>query len=305
MRRLVVAGSGALGALLILVGGLVWLPASASGTEGSGPRVLDRGGSRHAGTSCPTGATRSSTSASPVPRRRSRRSSTSATRATGAKPMTDQPGPSADNDGIPGPLIKARVGDRIIVHFKNLDNEFERPHSMHFHGVRYEFGSDGAYIPGFSGPGGNVKPGDSWTYRLEAGRGIGRRLAVSRPLTVDVRFDRRRALRRALDPGPRRGAAGSRVRRLLRGAPRLQDGERPRIRREHAGLPGEGRRGRAVGRARDRRPPSHLPRARPPLADPAWAPRTRARSARPRASPCAGARTSPERGSSTATSRIT
>jgi FtsP/CotA-like multicopper oxidase with cupredoxin domain len=82
--------------------------------------------------------------------------------------MTNQPGPSADNDGIPGPLIKARVGDRIVVHFKNLDNEFERPHSMHFHGVRYEFGSDGAYIPGFSGPGGNVKPGDTWTYRLEA-----------------------------------------------------------------------------------------------------------------------------------------
>jgi FtsP/CotA-like multicopper oxidase with cupredoxin domain len=74
------------------------------------------------------------------------------------------PGP-----GMPGPLIRARVGDRILVHFKNLDNEFERPHSMHFHGVEYPFGADGSYIPGFSGRGANVKPGESFTYRLKAG----------------------------------------------------------------------------------------------------------------------------------------
>ncbi|MBA2360017.1 MAG: multicopper oxidase domain-containing protein [Actinobacteria bacterium] len=84
------------------------------------------------------------------------------------KQLPNQPGVSGDNDGIPGPLIRARVGDRILVHFKNLDNEFERPHSMHFHGVRYPFGSDGAYIPGFSGRGASVKPGDTFTYRLEA-----------------------------------------------------------------------------------------------------------------------------------------
>jgi FtsP/CotA-like multicopper oxidase with cupredoxin domain len=86
-----------------------------------------------------------------------------------AKAVPNQPGSPADNDGIPGPLLRARVGDRIVVHFKNLDNEFERPHSMHFHGVHYPFGSDGAYIPGFSTRGGNVKPGDEYTYRLEAG----------------------------------------------------------------------------------------------------------------------------------------
>jgi len=72
--------------------------------------------------------------------------------------------------GIPGPLLHARVGDTILVHFKNLDNEFDRPHSMHFHGVHYRFGSDGSYIPGFSGPGASVKPGQSFTYRLVAGR---------------------------------------------------------------------------------------------------------------------------------------
>ena len=39
---------------------------------------------------------------------------------------------------------------------------------MHFHGVRYRFGPTAPYIPGFSGPGANVKPGETFTYRLEA-----------------------------------------------------------------------------------------------------------------------------------------
>jgi manganese oxidase len=71
-----------------------------------------------------------------------------------------------DNDGIPGPTIRARVGDTVVVHFRNQDTE--RPHSMHFHGFRYAFPSDGSFIPGSSGPGGNVQPGRSFTYRLVA-----------------------------------------------------------------------------------------------------------------------------------------
>jgi manganese oxidase len=78
--------------------------------------------------------------------------------------------PNAAGDrGIQGPLLHARVGDTILVHFRNLDSVFNRPHSMHFHGVSYRDGSDGAYIPGFSGPGANVKPGQTFTYRLVAG----------------------------------------------------------------------------------------------------------------------------------------
>jgi manganese oxidase len=84
--------------------------------------------------------------------------------------LPNRPGVSGDNDGIPGPTIHARVGDEIIVHFRNLDTVTGLPHSMHFHGVHYRVGSDGAFIPGFSGPGANVKPGDSFTYRLVAGR---------------------------------------------------------------------------------------------------------------------------------------
>ena len=81
-----------------------------------------------------------------------------------------KPIPNATGDrGIQGPLIHARVGDAILVHFRNLDTTFNRPHSMHFHGVHYRFGSDGSYIPGFSGPGANVKPGQTFTYRLVAG----------------------------------------------------------------------------------------------------------------------------------------
>jgi hypothetical protein len=33
------------------------------------------------------------------------------------------------NRGIQGPLIHARVGDTILVHFRNLDTAFNRPHS--------------------------------------------------------------------------------------------------------------------------------------------------------------------------------
>jgi FtsP/CotA-like multicopper oxidase with cupredoxin domain len=70
---------------------------------------------------------------------------------------------------VPGPLIRARVGDRLRVHFKNLDFRFRNSHSMHFHGVHYAFPSDGSYIPGISGRGADVRPGQAFTYRLRAG----------------------------------------------------------------------------------------------------------------------------------------
>ena len=119
-----------------------------------------------------------------------------------AKPIAN----GAGNEGIQGPLLRARVGDTLLVHFRNLDTLTNQPHSMHFHGVRYRFGSDGAYIPGFSGPGANVKPGETFTYRLVAERELRRRLAVPRPLAVDDRVDRGRDVRRALDPRAGRAA---------------------------------------------------------------------------------------------------
>ncbi len=78
---------------------------------------------------------------------------------------------SGDNDGIPGPTIRARVGDTVLVHFRNMDTAFNRPHSMHFHGFHYSFSSDGSFIPGETGIGAAVPPGESVTYRLRAVRG--------------------------------------------------------------------------------------------------------------------------------------
>ncbi|MBJ7456201.1 MAG: multicopper oxidase domain-containing protein [Thermoleophilia bacterium] len=85
-----------------------------------------------------------------------------------AKPLANTSA-SGDNDGIPGPLIEARVGDKVLVHFKNDDQVYKLPHSMHFHAFFYGLGSDGAFIPGISGRGGNVPVGKSFTYRLTAG----------------------------------------------------------------------------------------------------------------------------------------
>jgi FtsP/CotA-like multicopper oxidase with cupredoxin domain len=83
--------------------------------------------------------------------------------------LPSQPSGSSNQDLIPGPLLRARAGDRLRVHFKNLDTLYRRPHSMHFHGVHYKPSSDGAFVPGVSGRDGDVKPGQSWTYKLTAG----------------------------------------------------------------------------------------------------------------------------------------
>jgi manganese oxidase len=84
------------------------------------------------------------------------------------RPLPNTP-TSGNQNLIPGPLLRARVGDRIQVHFRNLDFARRDPHSMHFHGVEYPPSSDGAFVPGVSGRDGNVRPGQSWTYRLTAG----------------------------------------------------------------------------------------------------------------------------------------
>jgi FtsP/CotA-like multicopper oxidase with cupredoxin domain len=84
-------------------------------------------------------------------------------------PEANAPESSADGLLIPGPLLQARVGDTLRVHFKNMDTLRHDPHSMHFHGVHYTPSSDGAYVPGFSGRDADVLPGHSYTYVLKAG----------------------------------------------------------------------------------------------------------------------------------------
>ena len=61
------------------------------------------------------------------------------------------------NGSLPGPLIRAKVGDRLIVHFVN---ELDEPTTLHWHGVRVPIEMDG--VPGISQP--EVKKGESFTY---------------------------------------------------------------------------------------------------------------------------------------------
>jgi FtsP/CotA-like multicopper oxidase with cupredoxin domain len=48
---------------------------------------------------------------------------------------------------LPGPLIRARVDDRVIVHFTN---NLPQPTTIHWHGVRVPIEMDG--VPGLSQP---------------------------------------------------------------------------------------------------------------------------------------------------------
>src|SRR5829696_1361659 len=77
-------------------------------------------------------------------------------------------GAAAQTTGVIGPQLRGRVGDRFVIHFRNRDTLRREPHSMHFHGVHYAFGSDGSYIPGFSGRGAQVQPGQTYTYTFTA-----------------------------------------------------------------------------------------------------------------------------------------
>src|SRR5688500_7997500 len=61
------------------------------------------------------------------------------------------------NGGLPGPLIRARRGDRVIVHFSN---NLPQPTTVHWHGVQVPIEMDG--VPGVSQP--PVKQGGTFTY---------------------------------------------------------------------------------------------------------------------------------------------
>ena len=61
------------------------------------------------------------------------------------------------NGGLPGPLIRARRGDRVIVHFSN---SLPQPTTVHWHGVQVPIEMDG--VPGVSQPA--VEPGGAFKY---------------------------------------------------------------------------------------------------------------------------------------------
>jgi FtsP/CotA-like multicopper oxidase with cupredoxin domain len=57
---------------------------------------------------------------------------------------------------VPGPLLEAKAGDRVIVHFRN---ELPESTTMHFHGIRLTNANDGTMAS--QQP---VFPGESWDY---------------------------------------------------------------------------------------------------------------------------------------------
>ncbi len=61
------------------------------------------------------------------------------------------------NGAVPGPLIRARVGDRIVVHFTN---HLPEDSTVHWHGIRLTADMDG--VPGHTQA--PVPPGGSFTY---------------------------------------------------------------------------------------------------------------------------------------------
>ncbi|MBV8695738.1 MAG: multicopper oxidase domain-containing protein [Ktedonobacteraceae bacterium] len=68
------------------------------------------------------------------------------------------------NAGIPGPIIRAEVGDTIRIHFRNQDTHYKFAHSMHPHGVFYTVNSDASWLAALPRPSGAVEVGQSYTY---------------------------------------------------------------------------------------------------------------------------------------------
>ncbi|WP_035840540.1 multicopper oxidase domain-containing protein [Kitasatospora azatica] len=83
------------------------------------------------------------------------------------QPLDADLGPSGigANSGIPGPVLRAEVGDELRVHFRNNDEHYKWPHSMHPHGVRYSPEHDGGWLAEDpQAPGTAVPYGADYTY---------------------------------------------------------------------------------------------------------------------------------------------
>lgn len=68
------------------------------------------------------------------------------------------------NGRVPGPTLRAREGERLRVRFANASGH---PHTMHFHGIHTAL-MDGMPGIGERQGGGQVEPGESFTYEFDA-----------------------------------------------------------------------------------------------------------------------------------------
>jgi FtsP/CotA-like multicopper oxidase with cupredoxin domain len=81
-------------------------------------------------------------------------------------PGDDDIGP---NTGIPGPIIRAAVGDTVRVHVRNNDTYYKVPHTIAPHAFKYTLPNDGgwAWMLG-DRPGTNINVGATYTYEWTA-----------------------------------------------------------------------------------------------------------------------------------------
>jgi manganese oxidase len=88
---------------------------------------------------------------------------------SGWKQPLSPDGNIGENSGIPGPVLRASVGDTIRVHFRNNDTHYRFCHSMHPHGVFYTPGNDGSWSAhDAANPGTALKVGETFTYEWKA-----------------------------------------------------------------------------------------------------------------------------------------
>ncbi|WP_329563094.1 multicopper oxidase domain-containing protein [Kitasatospora sp. NBC_01266] len=84
-------------------------------------------------------------------------------------PADTSPQGIGENSGIPGPVLRAQVGDTLVIHFRNNDEHYQWPHSMHPHGVLYDRNNDGGWLADApTVPGTAVPFGGSYTYTWKA-----------------------------------------------------------------------------------------------------------------------------------------
>lgn len=79
-------------------------------------------------------------------------------------PLVGEEGPAtavwAYNGQVPGPLIRARQGDRLRV---EVENRLDEPTTVHWHGLRIPVTMDG--VPWLSQP--PIAPGETFTYEFD------------------------------------------------------------------------------------------------------------------------------------------
>ena len=81
--------------------------------------------------------------------------------------MTDGFAKPAGPATMPGPTLRAEVGDTIVVHFRNNAGALGQALTMHPHGVRYTPDYDGAYLGDHTRAGGYIAVGEEFTYTWE------------------------------------------------------------------------------------------------------------------------------------------